>query len=205
MSPGKRCTYRRPARALPLLATLFAASGLLRLSGETGERVTGWIGAGYAYAAAEVAGTDDSGCEMPPDVAAVLSALKERDSRLQEREAEMDARETALAEAEDEIRAQLDQLVAAEEALSETLAQADTAAEADITRLVAVYENMKPADAAVLFEEMSPSFAAGFIGRMRPESAAALLADLEPQTAYSISAILAGRNANAPKDEPAER
>jgi flagellar motility protein MotE (MotC chaperone) len=34
---------------------------------------------------------------------------------------------------------------------------------------------------------------------MRPEAAAAVLAGLDPGKAYAISAVLAGRNAKAPK------
>jgi flagellar motility protein MotE (MotC chaperone) len=59
---------------------------------------------------------------------------------------------------------------------------------------------MKPKDAAALFEEMDPGFAAGFLGRMRAVAAASVMAGLSPQTAYSVSVIMAGRNANAPKN-----
>ena len=83
-------------------------------------------------------------------------------------------------------------------ALADTISVADSAAEEDLSQLTAVYENMKPADAAALFETMEPDFSAGFVGRMRPEVAAAIMALLAPETAYAISAILAGRNANAP-------
>ena len=79
------------------------------------------------------------------------------------------------------------------------MAYADTAAEGDLARLTAVYENMKPKDAAALFEEMDPDFAAGFLGRMRADSAAGIMAGLSPPVAYSVSVLLAGRNANVPK------
>jgi flagellar motility protein MotE (MotC chaperone) len=84
--------------------------------------------------------------------------------------------------------------------LRAVLAIADGAAEGDLARLTAVYESMKPKDAAPLFEKMAPEFAAGFLGRMRPEAAGAILSGLPPDMAYSISAILAGRNATAPTD-----
>ena len=54
--------------------------------------------------------------------------------------------------------------------------------------------------AAALFQLMEPSFAAGFLGRMRADAAAAILAGLEPDLAYSISVVLAGRNANVPRE-----
>ena len=91
-------------------------------------------------------------------------------------------------------------LTDAEEKLAATLAQTDHAADKDVARLVAVYERMKPKDAAPLFEEMAPEFAAGFLARMRPEAAAAVMAGLAPPRAYAISVLLAGRNAKAPKE-----
>ncbi|KIN65935.1 hypothetical protein Z945_982 [Sulfitobacter noctilucae] len=87
----------------------------------------------------------------------------------------------------------------AEANLRRTLSLTDGAAEDDLARLTAVYENMKPKDAAALFATMEPDFAAGFLGRMRPDYAAAVMTGLPPDVAYSISVILAGRNANAPK------
>jgi flagellar motility protein MotE (MotC chaperone) len=80
------------------------------------------------------------------------------------------------------------------------VAVADQAADADVTRLVTMYENMKPKEAAPLFEVMAPDFAAGFLARMRPDAAASVLAGLNPKTAYTISVIMAGRNAGVPKN-----
>ena len=102
--------------------------------------------------------------------------------------------------AEAEIAERLEELRAAEAELAATVAQVETAAESDLGRLVQVYESMKPGDAAALFQTMAPEFAAGFIGRMNPNAAAAILTGLEPDTAYTISVIIAGRNANAPRN-----
>ncbi len=72
--------------------------------------------------------------------------------------------------------------------------------EKDIQNLTAVYQAMKPKDAAALFETMSPDFAAGFLGRMPPDSAAAILSGMSAEAAYGVSVIVAGRNADVPKD-----
>lgn len=138
-------------------------------------------------------------CEPPPDIAAVLDALVDRETRVGEREEYFAKRSVALAKAEAEIDAKLSELMQAETELEATLAMAATAAEDDVSRLVAVYENMKPKDAARLFETMSPTFAAGFLGRMRPDAAAKIVGGLAPDIAYSISVVLAGRNADVPK------
>lgn len=185
----------RPARnVLMIIALLLIGSALVRAG----------VGAGQAlannYAADTPSQSELEECDTPADFEALLSALKSREQLVQSRENQMRARVQALAVADREIEEKLARLAEAEEWLRATLALADTAAEDDIARLVAVYEAMKPKDAAILFEEMAPDFAAGFLGRMRPEAAAGVLAGLSPQAAYSLSVILAGRNASVPQD-----
>ncbi|MGJ8543984.1 MAG: MotE family protein [Sulfitobacter sp.] len=133
------------------------------------------------------------------DMTSLLDALKARETRASERERQIEMRAKALAVADQEIAKRLTALEQAEAALRATLSLANSAAEDDLTKLTAVYENMKPKDASALFEEMDPHFAAGFLGRMRPDSAADIMAGLSPDKAYSVSVILAGRNAKVPK------
>ena len=132
------------------------------------------------------------------EVQTLLDALRAREAAVEALEAELGAKEKAIEVAKTEIERRIEALEAAEKRLKQTLAQSETAAENDLTRLTNVYENMKPKDAAKLFEAMEPEFAAGFLGRMNSDTAAQIMAGLDPQTAYSISVILAGRNANAP-------
>jgi flagellar motility protein MotE (MotC chaperone) len=177
--------------ALFIVALLFAASGALRLGS----------GVGVALARAEDAPEADMAeaavCETP---AALAEALTLREDRLAARELALADRQAALALAETAIAERLAELSAMEAELQETLALADGAAEADIQRLTAVYQAMKPKDAAVLFEAMAPEFAAGFLGRMTPEAAAAILSGMSAEAAYGISVIVAGRNADVPKN-----
>lgn len=180
---------RRMGRsALVILALILASSGALR------------IGSGVGAALANSAQEDTSAplnCPVPP--AAVASALVGREAYVKEKELALEARLAALALADQAISKRMTELLTAEEALKKTLAIADGAAEKDLARLTAVYEAMRPADAAALFQTMAPEFAAGFLGRMRPEIAAAVLAGMKPDKAYSISVLIAGRNATAPK------
>jgi flagellar motility protein MotE (MotC chaperone) len=199
---------RRPARGtLTLVALLLVASAVVRLGDD----------AGRAYAVTEAALSGKSNkadeempkapeiaskesCEPDPDIAAMLTAFKAREDRLAEREARLADRIQALAVADQQIENRLAALTEAEDQLRATLALADTAAEDDLARLTAVYESMKPKEAATLFEQMDPQFAAGFLGRMQPAAAAGVMAGLQPETAYAVSVILAGRNANVPKN-----
>ncbi len=188
---------RGPVRGtLWIIALLLATSGILRLNGS---------GRALARELISPAGADQMEstaepqiCKNEADITLVLDRLREREASLEAREGAIADRMQALAVAEAEVKENLAALIAAEERLRATMALADSAAENDLTRLTAVYENMKAKEAAALFETMDPQFAAGFLGRMRPETAASIMAGLKPETAYTISVVLAGRNANVP-------
>lgn len=179
--------------ALFVVAMLFASSGALRLGSG--------VGSALAKAEAEPAVIPEepttASCEMP---AALSEALSLREDRVAAKEAALKDRLAALDLAEAAITRRMEELRAIEEELKATLALADGAAEEDIQQLTAVYQAMKPKDAAALFETMSPEFAAGFLGRMPPEAAAAILSGMSAEAAYGVSVIVAGRNAGAPKD-----
>ncbi len=142
----------------------------------------------------------DRGATCPAPPVEMAAALLERENRLAAREAALADREAAMELADAAIRDRLAELEAAEEELRQTLALADGAAEEDLARLTAVYEAMKPKDAAALFDAMEPQFAAGFLGRMRADAAAAIMAGMTPEKAYAVSAILAGRNTGVPTE-----
>ena len=178
--------------SLVLIASLFALSGVIR------------FGAGIAEAfalAGPASGLEtDATCIGDAGVMEMLAEVQDRERKLLERERLLADRSQAINLAEKRLEERLASLVEAEQNLAQTVAIADKAADEDVTRLVTVYENMKPKEAAPLFSAMAPDFAAGFLARMRPDASAAVLAALDPQVAYSISVIMAGRNAGAPEN-----
>ena len=174
---------------LVILALLFASSGALRMGAGVGMALAG--GPEPESPAAPLV------CPEPP--LALVEAMAKREDQVAAQEAAVADRMAALALAETAINTRLAEMAGVEAELSKTLAQADGAAEKDLARLTAVYEAMKPKDAAALFETMAPEFAAGFLGRMRADAAAAVMTGLSPKAAYGISVLLAGRNALVPK------
>lgn len=196
---------RRPARrgrgTVAILALLFLASAGLRIGTSATEVIAE---AKSALDAGHEAGAE-GGATLDPHqsdahFARLLKDFERREAEITQKELDIDKRMIVLEATEVRVEQQLAQMDAAEQRLRSTLALASTAAEDDLARLTAVYENMKPKTAAALFEEMAPDFAAGFISRMRPDAAASVLAGMTPQAAYSISTILAGRNAEVPKE-----
>ncbi len=183
---------RQPGRqVLPVIAGLLIVSALIRVGGSVGT-----VLAEETTLADPVQTTD----AVTDDTATLLAAFQAREARLAERESQLEDRIQALRVTDAEVTEKLAELAAAEASLTATLALAQTAASDDLARLTAVYENMKPTNAAALFTEMDPAFAAGFLGMMRPDAAAAIMTNLAPTTAYSISVLLAGRNANVPTE-----
>jgi flagellar motility protein MotE (MotC chaperone) len=189
---------RQPGRgALVMIAGILLLSGLLRMGDGAGQALA------LAKDGVEVATlpeADTQACETPDDLRRVLKAIQEREQALNRRESALQDRMQALSVAERETEKKLQALLDAEDSLRQTIAMAESASETDLERLTKVYENMKPKQAAALFEEMAPNFAAGFLGRMRPEAAAAIMAGLTPEAAHTFSVVLAGRNANVPKE-----
>lgn len=183
----------RGGRGTLVILTLFlAASGALRIGSG--------VGTALANSAVEtpVPTADPQSCPATP--LALAEALNAREAQVAVHETALADRMAALALAETAIKARMDEMTTAEASLKKTLQIADGAAEGDLTRLTAVYEAMKPADAAKLFGEMAPEFAAGFLGRMTPGAAAAVMSGMDPAKVYSISVLIAGRNAMAPKN-----
>ncbi|QCO55722.1 hypothetical protein EOK75_08185 [Pseudorhodobacter turbinis] len=196
-TPKKVSARKKTGRgALVTLAMFMAVSGVIRLGD----------GIGLAMARTGTEMDDAQGkpaaaalsCPAPP--LALAEALAEREMRVSAREVALTDRFAALSLADDAIEQRLAKLAEAEAKLSDTLARADGASEADLTRLTEVYQSMKPKDAAALFATMAPEFAAGFLGRMRPETSAAILSGMTPEDAYTVSVLLAGRNAKVPKN-----
>ncbi len=189
-SSSPRIARHLPAGRGPLiiLALFLATSGALRL------------GSGLGIAMANAPETADAPLNCPAPPLALAQALLTRETEVARQEAALADRLAALDLADAALEARLTELATAEAELKATLALADGAAENDLARLTAVYESMKPAEAAALFTAMAPEFAAGFLGRMQPDLAAAVLSRMAPDTAYTISALIAGRNALVPKD-----
>ncbi|MDP2581201.1 hypothetical protein Q8W37_14775 [Shimia thalassica] len=189
---------RKRRGSLSLVAVFLFASAAIRIGTEAGQA---FAREAPLEEAPGLSGQRLQSCETREDLEKMLDMFAQRDTALRQQEEAINMRSVAISLADEKIDAKLEELKRAEDSLREMVAYASTAAEKDISRLTEVYETMKPKEAAALFEEMAPEFAAGFLGRMRPEAAAGIMAGLSPQVAYTVSVVLAGRNANAPKNK----
>lgn len=189
--------------ALIIVALLLVTSALVRLGAGPGAAIALEL-AELPIGKQTEPEPDPIIADITPDLLMLLEEAQQKQKKLDEREAILEARFQALALIEEAVEDDLTRLKEAEEKLRATMVIADQAAENDLVRLTAVYENMKPDQASALFQMMEPSFAAGFLSRMRSDAAAAIMAGLEPELAYSISVVLAGRNATVPRESVPE-
>ncbi|MCT4370296.1 hypothetical protein CLG85_008155 [Yangia mangrovi] len=203
MASWRRAIPGRGRGVLAIISALMIASAMVRLGAGAAQALDNLPkdAAGEPEMAAHADGSAAPGtCVGEEDLAPALAALRAREAEVAQRETELRSRQQALQLAEGTIDQKLAAMEETEQRLRATLAMAETAAEDDVAQLTQVYANMKPREAAAVFSQMEPDFAAGFLGRMRPDAAAAILSGMDPQLAYTISVMLAGRNANAPKN-----
>jgi flagellar motility protein MotE (MotC chaperone) len=142
----------------------------------------------------ELAGRD-SACDPR-----LLRAMDERGRQLDASASDLAARARMLEAIEARAREQVRALQAERAALEGTLARIDREAESGIARLVEIYENMKPKEAARIFEAMPAEVAAGLVRRMAEKKSALVMGNLDAEHAYAITLALA--NSRARSAEP---
>ena len=71
---------------------------------------------------------------------------------------------------------------------------ASQAVREDIDRLVAVYDQMKPAEAAAVLTNLPADFAAEILMRVQPETGARIIASVEPRQAALLTAQMGARS-----------
>jgi flagellar motility protein MotE (MotC chaperone) len=130
----------------------------------------------------------------------LLRAIAERGRQLDAWSSDLADRARMFEVIEARAREQVQALRAEREALETTLARVDREAEAEIARLVEIYENMKPKEAARIFEAMPAAVAAGFVRRMAEKKAALVMGNLTAEHAYAITLALA--SSGDPSVEP---
>ncbi|AJE44823.1 MotE family protein [Celeribacter indicus] len=200
MTAAKSKRQRRAGRgALWMIALIFVLSAAVRLASGTGAAIAREL-SDLSQGTLDDAPASENFCRSDEETGTLVRALVSREKEVREKELMIAQKMKAVELGKAEVLENLAALEEAEQRLAATMTRSQTAAEDDLSKLTAVYEAMKPKEAAALFEAMSPEFAAGFLGRMRSDAAGAILAGLTPETAYTVSVILAGRNAAAPRE-----
>lgn len=173
-------------RILPLIALAFAVpSGVALLQAQDISRL---------FAAFAEPPTLLQGCGDVPEAVALASELRDRALRIERYMQTIDEKKAELSVAEASLRARLGELKAQKSGIRSRGDQASEAVRQDIDRLVAVYDQMKPAEAAAVLTNLPPDFAAEILMRVQPETGARIIASVEPRQAALLTAQMGARS-----------
>ncbi len=144
-----------------------------------------------APAPAPVAPAIPESCAAPEEV---LSAIATERGLLHEQRAALDERASEIALAEETLSIEMARLAELRGELEGLMTKIDEARQADVARLVALYVNMKPREAATIMNDLDIEVAVTVLGAMPERDAAPVLAAMNVVRAQAISMIILERS-----------
>ncbi|ADG09864.1 hypothetical protein B7G68_07045 [Caulobacter segnis] len=198
------------AKSLPdmLSGAKAFAEGVAKPEGKAaeGEGAPSAEGAGQP-AAAKAPQTLPRACAPSADVLAkeaglspaelrVLQSLGARRGQLDQREQDIDVQLQLLAAAEAKLDAKMKALTGLKGDIQGLLGQVDAQKQAEVDRLVTVYQGMKPKDAAARMTLLSDEVRLPIAAKMKERTLAMILANMAPGDAKILTERLAARLAN---------
>lgn len=155
-----------------------------------------------SYAAAQPAPlTPDQPARAAPSESApvvdgrLLQEVSRRQAELDRRERDLQTRAAQVAAAEQLARRQISELERLRHEVEALAAHEFSAADADLTLLVGLYSNMKPAQAAAVLGKMDAVKSAAILQHLDTRSAGPILAGMDPQAALAVTEELSQRHA----------
>jgi flagellar motility protein MotE (MotC chaperone) len=124
---------------------------------------------------------------------AILERLSDRRQQLDARDEELAMRENLLKAAEKRVEAKVAELKALEAKVKTALNQRDETEAKRFKGIVAMYENMKPKDAARIFDRLDMKILVDVSTQMKPATMSAILAQMSPEAAERLTVELAQR------------
>ncbi len=124
---------------------------------------------------------------------AVLERLRDRNQELDARGRELDMRENLIKAAEKRLEAKVTELKDAEARVNIATNNRDKAEAARFSGIVAMYENMKPKDAARIFDRLDLNILVDVTTKINPRKMSDILAQMVPDAAERLTVELANR------------
>ncbi|MBD9526602.1 MotE family protein [Paracoccus sp. PAR01] len=136
------------------------------------------------------------GCDDVPEAVALAETLQQRGLRIESYIKDIDRRKTELAEAEKQLTEKLIELRKLRQRINDHNQQVDQTQNDEITRIIAMYDQMKPEQAAQVLANLPPDFAAQILVRVQPETGARIMASVEPHQAAVLTSFMGVARAN---------
>jgi flagellar motility protein MotE (MotC chaperone) len=124
---------------------------------------------------------------------AILERLSDRRQQLDRRDEDLAMRENLIKAAEKRVEAKVAELKALEAKVKSTLNQRDESEAKRFNGIVAMYEKMKPKDAARIFNRLDLKILVDVATQMKPATMSEILAQMSPEAAERLTVELAQR------------
>jgi flagellar motility protein MotE (MotC chaperone) len=163
------------------------------------------LGLGSATAAeseAEVPADTAAPAPLPPALPELLAAIAVEHKELAERKAALDEREAEIELARAAVLKQNQELTALREDVSRLLDQAKATEAADVSRLVKIYQAMKPTEAAGILQDADLELAVLVLSAMSERNAGPIMAAMSSDRANAVSRVLLERSRLPGDQEP---
>lgn len=131
-----------------------------------------------------------AGCTDVPEAVALADTLRERALRIDRYMQDIDRRKAEIAFAERQLTEKLVELRKLKQQIAQGNQGQSQAQGEDIARLIAVYDQMKPEQAAMVLSNLPPDFAAQILARVQPETGARIMASVEPGHAAVLTSYM---------------
>lgn len=150
----------------------------------------------------EVAGATfpiEAGHINSPGERAILERLQDRRRELETRGRELDMRENLIKAAEKRLEAKVAELKDMESRVNDAVGTRDKVEAARFKGIVAMYESMKPKDAARIFDRLDLKILVEVSTQMKPNKMSEVLAQMSPEAAERLTVELANRASAQPR------
>lgn len=138
-----------------------------------------------------------------PGERAILGRLQDRRQELEERNRELDMRESLIKAAEKRLEAKVNELKEIEGRIKAVSGARDEAEAQRFKGIVAMYESMKPKDAARIFDRLDMRILAEVATTLKARTMSEILAQMTPDAAEKLTVELANRANGHPKAQNA--
>lgn len=124
----------------------------------------------------------------------VYEDLMQRRQMIEQKEKDLDQREALLKAGTEEINKKVEELNAIKTEIQGLLKKQNAEDEANSTKLVKIYEGMKPKDAAKIFNQLDMDVLLTVVTKMSERKVSPIIALMDPQKAKSLTLFLAEQN-----------
>ena len=124
----------------------------------------------------------------------VYDDLMQRRQMIEQKEKSLDQREALLKAGTEEINKKVEELTAIRNEIQSLLKKQNAEEEASTSKLVKIYEGMKPKDAAKIFNQLDMDVLISVVTKMSERKVSPIVALMDPQKARSLTLFLSEQN-----------